>query len=146
MRKTIIAAVAFAAIAAPAPLLAASWEVAHADICSAQAAANPGAGALCEATCKVNGTCAGAPQPAAQQPPATPQDPQVPFCSNQQYCGTWQALPQQPPPQNPPQFQQALQPPQAPVPDCGNQDTSVPTRIGDGPWICAPNGNIGIRG
>jgi hypothetical protein len=67
MRKVIIAAVAAVAMA-PALLLATSWEVAYADVCSAQAAANPGAGALCEATCKVDGTCAAGPQP----PPAAP--------------------------------------------------------------------------
>jgi hypothetical protein len=44
MRKVIIAAVAAVAMA-PALLLATSWEVAYADVCSAQAAANPGAGA-----------------------------------------------------------------------------------------------------
>lgn len=74
MRKLLIAVVA-AVLAAPLFAIAAPTRVAHADICSAQAAANPGAGPLCRYAACLDGTgpCQGvqgaapatAPQPAA---------------------------------------------------------------------------------
>jgi len=32
------------------------------------------------------------------------------------------------------------------IPDCGDQDTYIPMRVGDGPWFCGYNDGNGIRG